>query len=434
MQHLRFEYSHCDIVEKDIHEVAKGLHDYLAELRHASQDASFSKPEASVRLPFDMEIRKEAFSLANNLKNEKLKYILVLGIGGSNLGTQAVYEAIHGRHTEFRPVRLFLGDTVTPRLLTYLTKAIIERAQTPEEFVINIISKSGTTTETLANFEVLYQRFVQKFGEPAINSRVVATTDEGSKLWHAAEQKGFHRLPIPANVGGRFSVFSAVGLLPLELVGIQTDELLEGALDMAERCLQPDDNPALISAALTFLHAKKGINIHNSFFFNPELESLGKWYRQLMGESIGKEKGADGREVRAGITPMVSIGSTDLHSMAQLYFGGPRNTLHTIIYGPNSGFDAQVPENPILNLLPFIAGKDVKKIMQAIIGGVQSAYQKNGIPFNEIYFPEIREYYLGQFLQMKMMEMMFLAKLMNLNAFDQPNVEDYKEGTRNLLS
>jgi len=435
MELLNIINNNARIIPTDLSIHTQYLLPYLDDLKRASEDSTFSTPEASIRLPFDEEIRDEVRRLATKLQNPKLKHIVVLGIGGSNLGTQAIYEATHGRHTEFRPLRLFFGDTVSPRLLTYLTKILIEGTESPEEFVINLISKSGTTTETIANFEVLYERLAKKFSAEAIASRIVATTDEGSKLRHTADENGFHHLSIPKNVGGRFSVFSAVGLLPLELVGIDTKQLLDGARDMAELCLKTAENPALTSAALTYTHSKNGININNSFFFNPELESCGKWYRQLMGESIGKEKDIDGKVVRTGITPMVSIGSTDLHSMAQLYFGGPRNIFHTLIYGPNKGFDAQLPsELKLQNLVDGINGKDVKSIMNAIIGGVKAAFVKNAMPYTEINFPEINEYYLGQYLQLKMIEMMFLAKLMNLNAFDQPNVEDYKDETRRLLS
>ncbi|PIQ77163.1 hypothetical protein COV82_05745 [Candidatus Peregrinibacteria bacterium CG11_big_fil_rev_8_21_14_0_20_46_8] len=440
MDLLQLQHENAGISEAAVQPSTEALIPYIEELKRASEDADFSLDEASVRLPFDEKIRTEVLKLAAQLQNPKLKYIVVLGIGGSNLGTQAIYEALHGRHTEFRPVRIFFGDTVSPRLATYLKKMLIEQTSAPEEFVLNVISKSGTTTETIAQFETLYEPLHQKYGDAA-NARIVTTTDRGSKLWKLAEKKGFKNLEIPKKVGGRFSVFSAVGLFPLHLVGINIVELLDGARAMAERCLESSketaatNNPALASAILTHLHAQSDLTICNNFFFNPELESLGKWHRQLMGESIGKEKDLDGNIVHAGITPMVSIGSTDLHSMAQLYFGGPRDKFHHIIYSPTPNFTANVPkESPLENLVQGIGGKSFQEIMSAIIGGVKAAYVKNKIPFTEITMPEVREHTLGQYLQFKMIEMMFLARLMNLNAFDQPNVEDYKSETRALLA
>ena len=164
------------------------------------------------------------------------------------------------------------------------------------------------------------------------------------------------------------------------------------------------------------------------------MESVGKWYRQLTGESIGKRENLDGEEAHEGITPIVSIGSTDLHSMAQLFYGGPHDKLTTLVYAKQSPAEVKVPQDLVFpGLVDDITGKSYKEIMQAIYGGVKKAYEKNGLPYMEILFPEISEYTVGQFLQFKMCEMMYLAQLLNVNAFNQPAVEDYKSETRELL-
>ena len=158
---------------------------------------------------------------------------------------------------------------------------------------------------------------------------------------------------------------------------------------------------------------QKKISLLNEFYFAPELESLGKWYRQLVGESLGKSHDV-------GITPIVSIGSTDLHSMAQLYFGGPRDKFTNLIRVENEQGTAAL-------------AKSFFKIMNAIYGGVRAAYIKNQLPFTEIIFEDISEHTLGAYMQFKTMEIMYLGRLMDVNAFDQPAVEDYKEETRKLL-
>jgi glucose-6-phosphate isomerase len=160
---------------------------------------------------------------------------------------------------------------------------------------------------------------------------------------------------------------------------------------------------------------------------------MGKWYRQLMRESIGKEHDKEGNVAHIGITPMVSIGSTDLHSMAQLYFGGPRDKFTCFVSAPQEEDVAISQEQVFLHLVEGIQGKTFAQIMEAIMGGVRAAYQKNELPYVDIALPEISEVVLGQYLQFRMMEMMFLAQFLNVNAFDQPNVEDYKAETRKLL-
>jgi glucose-6-phosphate isomerase len=238
-------------------------------------------------------------------------------------------------------------------------------------------------------------------------------------------------------VGGRYSVFSAVGLFPLMLAGIDTEKLLKGARVMHDRCIKKDvsENPALASAALVYLHSQKGVSISNTFFFNPYLESVGKWYRQLMGESIGKKYSIEGKEVNAGITPIVSVGSTDLHSMVQLYLGGPKNKFTTFVYAPGNSKEIVVPKDLVFpSLAEGLPGKELSEIMSAIFNGVKEAYKKNNLPFVEVVLEDTSEYTLGQFLQFKMFEIMYLARLFEVNAFDQPNVEDYKKETRRILN
>jgi len=240
--------------------------------------------------------------------------------------------------------------------------------------------------------------------------------------------QGFTCLPIPQNVEGRYSVLSAAGILSLSLAGIDTHALREGASKMREICLSGnmEENIALISAGILYHRYQKGISIHNSFFFSPELESLGKWYRQLLAESIGKEE--------KGILPIVSIGSNDLHSVAQLYLGGPQNIFTTFVYAEDGTAGVKVPAMPMFSgLVPGIAAKDFSEIGNAIYGGVLAAYKQRALPFVEIIFPEISAKTLGAYVQFKMIETMYLAHLLGVNAFNQPNVEEYKAETRGML-
>ena len=194
---------------------------------------------------------------------------------------------------------------------------------------------------------------------------------------------------------------------------------------MRERCLEhTKENPAQISSTFLFHHLTMGKNIHDSFFFHPELESLGKWYRQLMGESIGKEGG--------GITPIVTIGSIDLHSMAQLYLGGPKDKTTEFIYS-NKSAEGAIPQEALFPSLNTVSGKSISVVMSAIQEGTSTAYQKQQLPFFEIAFDEVNCFELGSYMQYKMMEIMYLAHLLKINAFDQPQVELYKIETKRIL-
>ena len=270
----------------------------------------------------------------------------------------------------------------------------------------------------------------ERFG--TATDRFVAITDESSRLWDEAIAQSIAVLPIPATVGGRYSVLSAVGLFPLATVGIDVVQLLQGARELLDHCLE-EHSYAAESAAVLALQLKQGFAINDNFLFHPELESLGRWYRQLMGESIGKEHDVRGEVVHTGITPTVSLGSTDLHSVGQLYLGGPKDKLTTFVSALPSGGLGLPQERLFPQLLPMLNGKTAEDIMHAILEGTKIAYQKAGLPYMEVVLDAIDERSLGAFLQFKMLEMMYLGTLLNVNSFDQPNVEAYKIETKRLL-
>lgn len=218
-------------------------------------------------------------------------------------------------------------------------------------------------------------------------------------------------------------MLSAVGLFPLAAAGFNIRALLSGA--------EEAHGAAFVSASILYLHARRGVLINDNFFFHPELESLGKWYRQLLGESIGKES-RDG--TRVGITPTVSLGSVDLHSVGQLYLGGPRDKLTTFVSTTTS-----VRQKTILHarlfprIIPELEGASAQGVMAAIFGGVRAAYKKQSLPYTSVLLPDISERSLGQYFQWKMTETMILGRLLGVNAFDQSHVELYKKETKKIL-
>ena len=436
MNNIKFTYNSSLINDNEIKKFSATLKEEIKKTNDAI-NSNYSDDRSSINLLDDKKLRKEIKHMIDKKRILDLKYIVVLGIGGSNLGTTAVQEAVLGKlynqHTS--NIKILYTDTVDTDLITDTIKIIEPVLKNKENVLINCISKSGTTTETIANFEVFlnllkkYKKDYQKY--------VVITTDKDSKLWNLAKSEGFDILQIPKKVGGRFSVFSPVGLFPLGLIGININKLIEGALKMRNNCLSFDifKNPAALSAVILYIHYKKGINIHDTFLFSTDFESVGKWYRQLMAESLGKKYDKQKQKIYNGMTPTVSIGSTDLHSMAQLYLGGPYDKFTTFVRVNEYKIDVEIPDLPkYSNLVEHIEKIKMKKIMDAILQGMQQAFINGNRPFVEISMPDKSEYFVGQLLQMKMMEIIYLGHLMNVNPFDQPNVEEYKIETKKILS
>jgi len=281
-----------------------------------------------------------------------IKYFILVGIGGSNLGAKAVYDALRKPNPE---IEMLFADTVS----SVMRQRILAKIEgvSKDEILLNYISKSGKTLETKENFDF--------FKEHA--GHIVDT---------------YKDLEFDKNIGGRFSVLTEVGLFPLRMCGFDTDELLHGKADAGD---------GKESAQWLYGQLQTGRAVHDMFLFNPELESLGKWYRQLMGESTGK----DGK----GFVPTVSIGSTDLHSMFQRYIGGSHNIATT-----------------------FVCAGEPDKYYKA----ATQAYKEHGLPFQEYLIPKLGEYEIGKFMETKMREIIHLAHLMGVDPFGQPDVEAYK--------
>jgi len=412
------------------------LKPYRSQLEKIIRSRKNSVDESSLNLPDSQEVLTAVEKTIDEKASENLKYFINIGIGGSNLGTKAVYDSLFGFFDLLEPDRypkIIFADTNNPDQLVKIKRLISQKIKSADEVLVNIISKSGGTTETVGNFEALVRPLINKF--PSINKRLVVTTGKNSPLWQEAEKKNITRLIIPEKVGGRYSVFSPVGLFPLGCIGINIRELRRGALRAREQSMQTTSlkNPALISASAIYYHYQQKKNICNNFFFAGELESLGKWYRQLMGESLGKTDCYHRKNCLTGITPIVSIGSTDLHSVGQLYLGGPKDKITTFVSFRKNRNDQRIEKRFFNRLVPMIDGKKLSTIMRAILEGTKIAYKQQGLPFMEIVLEENNEFALGEYLQFKMIEMMYLAKLLDVNAFNQPHVELYKKETKRIL-
>jgi glucose-6-phosphate isomerase len=434
---MKLSIERADIPHDVFEDHYSKLESYRAHLTQIAEEGGYTKPECSINVPFDKSILSSCENIANQVVNDQLKYIVIVGMGGATLGTKAVYDALFG-YTDIlnidRYPKIIFFDTLSTSLVNAFKTLVKESIQSAEEIVVNCVSKSGTTTESVANIEVVLGILQDRFGESA-SSRVIITTDANSPMFEAAEDQNLHRIVFPTLVGDRYSVFTAVGLLPFLLLAISTERLLAGAKSMRDKCLlKSGDNPAMQSAAVLYHHITNERNIHDLFLFHSELESVGKWYRQLSGESLGKDIDTDGNKIDMGITPTVSLGPTDLHSVGQLYLGGPMDKITTFVSIHKEGKNVSVPtRRHFPDITPMVSEKSIGGLLSAILKGTKIAYQKKEVPFMEVELQKVDEYSLGAFMQFKMMEIMYLGHLMKIDAFNQPAVEAYKSETKRLL-
>lgn len=419
------------VSEDELDGYRKRLEERLNYLGSLTQTTDFEKPEQFVALPFSAA--EQVQEIISEQNKPGLKFVFVIGMGGSSLGTRAVYEALAGAKPTAKVRRLVFIDNISPELISR-SKEIINQAVSKDEILVNIVSKSGATIETLADFGVIYSLVEKKW--PDCRDRFIFTTARESKLRSLADGERFRVVEIPARISGRFSVFSAAGLLPLGLACFDLESFRQGARSALSDCLKCDsENPALISTAVIFSHYRKGIKIKDNFFFNPELEFVGKWYGQLIGESLAKEKDLDDNVVNSGITPLVSIGTADLHSMTQLFLAGPADKLTEFIYAETNSGNIKMPEiRSLKGLIEGFESKSLSEIREVIFESIKASYDEKKLPFIETRLPEVSENTLGWYLQVKMIETVLLAKLMNIDPFSQPAVESYKNQAKKILS
>ncbi|MEX0933614.1 MAG: hypothetical protein WDZ74_02545 [Candidatus Paceibacterota bacterium] len=426
---MKFSFHDTRITPEQYQSYREKLSSYRAYLQKIVEQREDGSPESSLCLPSDDALRGRIIQLVKT-KASHVKLVIVVGIGGSNLGTEAIYRA--QKNTEH--AEMFFLETTDEQSLVAI-RGLLKELSSPEEVIVSVISKSGGTIETIANADMLAHCMSERFGEEGARNRFVVITNKDSELWKTAMARDMSVLEIPFAVGGRYSVLSAVGLFPLACAGFDIEELHRGAVAIRTACLG-EESPAILSAAFLVHYYNEGYNIHDTFFFDPSLEKLGMWYRQLLAESIGKTTNNHGDEVRVGITPTVSIGSRDLHSVFQLTLGGPRDKTATFVTTTADQNTFTVPSDGLFSSSQKnLVGKSSKDILDALTAGAKGAYRESHVPFIETFFSgeRVSLFELGEFLQWKMIEIMFVAHLFEINAFNQDAIESYKKITHRAL-
>jgi glucose-6-phosphate isomerase len=364
---------------------------------------------------------------------------VVLGIGGSALGNIALQTALNpymynldDRHR--KGPRLFVLDNIDPQQMSSFLDWIAGRL---DKTVFNVISKSGRTAETAAQFLTVRRMLEEKLGKDSLKKHIIATTDlkEGT-LRKTADQFGLISLEVPQGVGGRFSVLSAVGLLSAAVCGIDIEQLLAGAAEMDKKVSQQSfyQNPAAVNAAINWHYYNRGKRISVMMPYSYALKDFADWYRQLWAESLGKAKDLSGRMVSVGPTPVKAIGATDQHSQVQLYREGPNDKLFTFLAVEDFGEDVQIgSSSAVAPELGYLANQKMSRLLNSERIATEYALVVNKRPCMTVVFEKICPYTIGQFIYLFEVSTSIAGMLFGIDAYDQPAVELGKEATFALM-
>lgn len=355
-------------------------------------------------------------------------HIVVLGIGGSALGTICIEQSLS--HL-FKPSKLLVADNIDPVIIKELEETI-----NLEKTLFIVVTKSGSTPETISQF-FYFKDKCEKERLPVDEHFVIVTDPEKGLLRKIAETENIPSFEVPQNTGGRFSVLTAVGLLPAALIGKNIEALLLGARKMRDNFLSqdPEKNLPFRLATIQYLSYLKGKNINVIIPYAQKLIKFADWYRQLLAESIGKKTDRKGNIVNVGITPVNALGVTDQHSQSQLYNEGPNDKLHIFIKVNNTGPQIKIPNPyPEEKSIAYINNITFNKLIVTEMEGTVRALTQNDRPNITIEIDRIDEETLGGLFMLFEGATAFLGEFFNINAFDQPGVELSKQITKQLLS
>lgn len=403
-------------------EQVKAAHKMLCEKSGAGSDflGWTDLPENYDKEEFS-RIKKAAEKIRSNSD-----VLIVIGIGGSYLGAKAAIDFLRGPFYNFNSKTqiFFAGNSISPNYINGLLKAIEGR-----DVSVNVISKSGTTTEPAIAFRIFKEYIEKKYGKEEAKNRIFVTTDKSrGALKNLADSEGYETFVVPDDVGGRYSVLTAVGLLPIAVCGADLDKLMEGAQEAMKLYAGDDieENDCCKYAAIRNILYRKGKTIEMLVNYEPELQYFIEWWKQLYGESEGKDQ--------KGIFPAGASFSTDLHSMGQYIQDGLRNLFETVLYVENPKEDITIDEDPAnVDGLNFLAGKTVDFVNKKAFEGTLLAHTDGGVPNLVIKIKALDEYTLGQLVYFFEKACGISGYLLGVNPFNQPGVESYKKNMFALL-
>jgi len=396
---------------------------------HAALDAKRKAKGMRFRdLPSERREVGRILELAREVRSES-ETLVVLGIGGSALGTRTLYQALCPPFHPVRPgsaergARLLIADNIDPRTFA----AILDEVD-PHRTTFNVISKSGESPETMSQFLIVRERLLKVLGAVDYRGRFVVTTDaDAGALRQIVNDEGFRSLAIPAGVGGRYSVLSAVGLFPAAVAGIDITELLAGAAAMDDRCSTASllENPAYLLGAVHYLaHVARQKSVHVMMPYSDALASLADWYAQLAAESLGKELDLDGRVVRNGVTPLAAVGASDQHSRLQLFVEGPNDKILTFVRVEDHGMRLEIPQGyGDLESVGYLGGRTLGDLLNLEQRATEIALAERGRMTTTLHVPAVNAFTLGQLFYLLEVAVVLMAALYRVDPFNQPGVD-----------
>ncbi len=417
MQHSYFDDQ--KISDKKLKAELLKLKPYRNEVNLLTDEKGYDYPESSLYYLRDEKLQADLKEIKEKFK--KTKYLLLIGIGGSSLGTEAIHQVL-----DKGKVDLIVLDTISPyKIENFLNK--ISRVNKAEQIAVCVISKSGNTTETLANSSIVLERLQEKFAEN-INSQIIFIGDKGTRLEKFAKKNNSSFYQLPKVIGGRYSLGTAVGLIPLTILGFSVEEFIAGYLEASN---PENEEKTALNAARTALYFKNNFHHYNFFAFDGRLEKLGAWYRQLFAESLGKEITKTEKTVSKALVPTIST-PADLHSIGQLYFSGvPKVYTDFVLF--KDEVDYITPKNSVAGAL--LKNLSLQELASGLYNGVVTSYNERNLPYRTTILEKNNlAFELGVFIASRLREVMYTAFLLEVNAFDQPNVELYKLRTKEALN
>jgi len=395
----------------------RAVHEELLARRKAGKLPFYELPRQDVG-----PIEKFAARMKGSYAN-----VVVLGIGGSALGLLSLNSALRAPYPALeKEPRLVVLDNIDPvRISSYLA------ALDPKQTLLNVITKSGDTAETMSELLIFRKWFVDALGAKAAKDHIVATTDRSKgALRTIAGDEGWTTFEVPDGVGGRFSVLTPVGLLPAALLGIDIRGLLAGAEAMDARLSSAElmENPASLGAVLHHSAYAAGRPISVMFAYADQLYLLADWYRQLWAESLGKKLGREGNIVSVGPTPIKALGVTDQHSQVQLYKEGPDDKVYTFLTVEKFGQSVQIPRvGEGLEAVAYLGGHTLNELLAAEEMATEIALSKAGRPVSTITFPDVSPGSIGEYYHLLEVQTVVAGALFGIDPLDQPGVEEGKQ-------
>lgn len=424
MESIKFDYSKiCNFIDQeDLNALYPQAHEALKNLKNGNSKGSdflgWLDLPVNIRPEELADIEKTAADL-----RARTQVVVVIGIGGSYLGARAVIEALSNSFDENAGMKVIfaghnIGEDYYHELQNYLSD---------KEFGICVISKSGTTTEPAIAFRLLKEQLEKQAGREEAGKRIVAITDANKgALRTLADQEGYKTFVIPDNVGGRFSVLTPVGLLPIAIAGFDIRALVKGAVEMRQACIDDDKSIAVEYAVARTALYRKGYAVELLANFHPKLHYITEWWKQLYGESEGKE--------HRGIFPAGVDFTTDLHSMGQYIQEGVRMLMETVVSVEKPDYKVTIPSDEAnLDKLNFLAGKRVDEVNKMAELGTQIAHVDGGVPNMKVTMPALNASYIGQLFYFFELACGISGSMLGVNPFDQPGVEAYKNNMFALL-